>query len=65
MNQDEQLAIYSINGSSITLGNSLTPGAPLSLAKLRYYHSAGSVYIADVSRNAIFQSESGFSVAWR
>ncbi len=58
VNQDEEFAIKSISGSSITLGASATPGAALAVAKLKYNHSANSVYIANVSRNAIFQSES-------
>jgi hypothetical protein len=44
-NQDEQVGIVSITGSVVTVD---TP--------LKYNHSAGSVYVADGSRNADFES---------
>lgn len=46
-NQDEQVGITAINGATITLSG-----------PLKYYHPAGSVYVSDVSRNAVFSSES-------
>jgi hypothetical protein len=48
-NQDEEVAIQSISGSTVTLA---TP--------LKYRHSAGSVYVADVTRNAVFESDPSF-----
>ncbi len=45
-NQDEEPALTSINGSVVTLA-----------VPLKYSHAAGSVYVADVSRNAVFESD--------
>ncbi len=45
-NQDEQVALAGINGSVVTLASAL-----------KFNHSAGSVYVADVSRNAVFESD--------
>jgi hypothetical protein len=45
-NQDEQVAIKSIAGGVVTLS-----------APLKYNHSAGSVYVADVTRNVVFESD--------
>ncbi|HYV38202.1 MAG TPA: hypothetical protein VE988_21130, partial [Gemmataceae bacterium] len=45
-NQDEQVALKAINGSVITLS-----------VPLKYNHSAGSVYVSDVNRNVVFQSD--------
>jgi hypothetical protein len=44
-NQDEQVEIVSISGSMVTVDS-----------PLKYNHSAGSVYVADVTRNAVFES---------
>ncbi len=57
-NQDEELAIEAINGSTITLGDFADSGGPLTTAGLKYNHSLGSVYISDVTRNVAFSSES-------
>jgi hypothetical protein len=54
VNQDEEVAIAGISGSTITLS-----------AALRYNHSAGSVYVADVTRNASFESENPVTVSQR
>jgi hypothetical protein len=54
VNQDEEVGIAGISGSTITLS-----------AALRYNHSAGSVYVADMTRNATFESETPTVVAQR
>jgi G8 domain len=45
-NQDEEPALQALNGSMATLS-----------APLKYNHSAGSVYVSDVSRNTVFASD--------
>jgi hypothetical protein len=54
VNQDEEVALMSISGSVITLDKAL-----------KYNHTAGSVYVANVSRNAVFESENVVDVAHR
>jgi hypothetical protein len=53
-NQDEEVELVSIAGSVVTID---TP--------LNYNHSAGSVYVADVSRNAVFESADPAVIAHR
>lgn len=53
-NQDEQVQITSINGNVIAIN---TP--------LRYLHTSGATYVADVTRNATFESENVSTVSQR
>lgn len=55
-NQDEQVQIAGINGNVITLSAGTS---------LKYWHTGGATYVADVSRNATFESENVTVVARR
>jgi hypothetical protein len=54
VNQDEQVAIAGINGGIVTFS-----------APMKYLHVAGTAYIADVTRNAVFESETVDIIARR
>src|SRR5262249_9031405 len=66
-NQDEQFAVASIDRAKNTITiNDPVPGSPFK--GLVYDHSApagASVYVADVTRNAVFESENPVRVADR
>jgi hypothetical protein len=54
VNQDEEVKLTGVNGNLITLG-----------APLKYWHTGGAMYVANVTRNATFESENVSTVARR